>query len=173
RDGPHEVCLRPRLLHGWCNHLARRHLEVANQTLGPVTLVLELAPLLLARLHRFGASNPLHGLDSRHLVHADGVDVRALQRFRCRWVPGTNRLDLLLELCRVLRLRIEPVAAAMRLEFGRILKNARLGGRKSTRRCRVSSPRRPTPRASRASPADRWLRAAHKPPPASGSPARP
>jgi len=38
-------------------------------------------------------------------------------------VAVANGLDLALERLRVIRLRIQPVAAAMGLQFGRILKN--------------------------------------------------
>ena len=58
----------------------RHHLEVADQALGPVPGVLELAPLDLARPHRPGRGDPLQRLDAGHLVHADGVDPVASDR---------------------------------------------------------------------------------------------
>ena len=115
------------------------------------------------RLHRLGGGDPFQGLDPSHLIDTDRVGALFLEQARGFQVAGADRLDLLLERLGVIRLGIEPVPAAMRLECGRILKNARRGGQKSTPRCRVVGPRRPAPVASSGSRGGRCLRAARRP----------
>ena len=69
-----------------------------------------------------------------HLVHARRVDPLGLQEAGGIQVAGADGLDLPGELLGIIGLGIEPVAAAMRLEFGRFLKSDRPVGARSSRR---------------------------------------
>src|SRR5208283_2543438 len=54
-----KILLRSRGLHRRANHLTRRHLQVAYQTLRPVPFVLEFASLHLLERHQFRRRDPL------------------------------------------------------------------------------------------------------------------
>ena len=65
-------------------------------------------------------------------------------------LDAADGLDLALERLRIIGLRVEPVAAPMRLQFGHLLKNAPPGGARWRPRCRAGGLRRPAPVASSA-----------------------
>src|SRR5262252_10156143 len=129
-------------------------------------LVLVLAPLHPPRAHGEVRGEPLQRLDPRLLVGADEVNALLSQS------PGlliglTDRSHLLGKRLRVLGVSVQPVAAAVRLQLGLLLKNAPRSVGRCRTRCAVSSPRRPTPGRSSGRGGGRTSRAARRrrPPP--------
>ena len=116
--------------HRWCNHLTCGHFKVAYQTLRPMSDVLKFPSLYLPRFHRVRHS--LQCLNPRHLIDAYRVRPRFVSG-PCLQVAVTYLLHLLTKHLRVVRLRVQPIAAQMRFEFGLILKTSPLAVAKSRR----------------------------------------
>ena len=117
-DMPTEILLRPRRTDRRCDHLSEHHVPVPGQAQGAVTGVLEFDPCRLTGPHWHGLRVPLQRLDARHLVHADRVRVVLEVQFRGFQIALTDDLDLLLEQQRIFLGGVEPILAAMGLQFG-------------------------------------------------------
>ena len=85
----------------------------------------------LVGCHRTCAGNPFQGLDTGHLVDAHNMTTHPLEQRRIG-VERADRFDLLGKRDRILSLRlgVAPIAAAMRLKLGLLLKNAPRSGAK-------------------------------------------
>ena len=141
-DMPTEILLRPRRTNRRCDHLSEHHMPIPDQAQRAVTRVFEFDPRRLTGLHRHRLRVPLQRLDARHLVHADRVRVVLEVQFRGFQVALADDLDLLLKELRVFLGGVEPVLAAMRLQFGLGQITIDLTGRDGGARCRAGRVRR-------------------------------
>ena len=110
------------------------HMPVGDETTGPMANVLKCLKFHFSRLHRVVGSGPFPSRDTGHLVGTDEMNPLLVQ------VGGlvielTDRFDLRGERLRVFRLRIEPIATAMGLKLGLLLRTARHCERKSSSQC--------------------------------------
>lgn len=102
--------------------LTTSHLEVDDRALGAMPDILEFTPLHPPRSHRFARRFALQCLNAGQFVAAHHMHSQAMQQ-RGVGVQGTNGLDVLGEGDWIRFGRVQPIAAAMRLELGLILKS--------------------------------------------------
>ncbi len=118
------------------NDLPSGHLQVGNQTQGPMPLVFELLPLNLTGQHRQAGMQTLQGLNASHLIGAHHM--RPLRRKRWgRFIDLTDRTDLLGQFGGGVGRWSEPIPLAMGLQGAHLLKNVPPCGEKSARQCHV------------------------------------
>jgi hypothetical protein len=94
------------------------HIPVAEQAQRPVSLVFVFDPDRPPGLHRDRLGDPLQGLNARHLIHGYGVDMLLKIQPRGLQIGLANDLDLLLEDLGIFLFGVEPILAAMWLQFG-------------------------------------------------------
>lgn len=92
-------------------------MPVSNQTQCSVSLVFVLDAFGLTGLHRDGDSNPFQRLKSRHFIDADRVRIRLKIQLRSLTSRLTDDFDLSLKNGVILLCGVQPVLAAMRLQF--------------------------------------------------------
>ena len=102
--------------------LAGGDIERRDQALGAMPDILELTPFDMPRLHRQGRGGALERLNAGHLVDRHGVHILFGGSPR-RLVDGADVGALGVEFG--VRLRRQPITAAMRLEVRIFLKSAR------------------------------------------------
>lgn len=125
--------------------LAGGHVEAGNERLGPMADVLELAALNLPRRHRPIGLGGFERLNARFFVDAYRVNPASPVRQGLP-VELVDRDDSSIELLGgQVALMAQPVANAMGLKLGLLLKNARRCGR----RCAGRALAEPTPAPSR------------------------
>ncbi len=117
-------------------HLSFRDIPTGNQTQRPMPNVFKFLQLDLSERHRFGGINPFECLDARHFIATHQVGATGFQS-GCLQVQLAHGINLLLKLTAIFQLSVEPVAVAMGLERGFLLKNVPRYGEKSMQQCHV------------------------------------
>ncbi len=115
KNVPHEIFFRACHTNGRRGHLALYYIPIADQAQRPMSRVFEFDPLHLAGLHRDRLGNTLQRLNTRHLVHRDGIRILLEIQVWSFQIRLTNGLYLLFENLGIFLLGGEPILAAVRL----------------------------------------------------------
>lgn len=122
-----KVGFGPRMSNRRGDEVASRKVQISSQDLGAMPDVVELSAFHFACLGWQGCPISLQSLDAWFFVNADRVEACGFMLVEGCGVQFTDLLYLLCKLVPVSNVGMFPVSAAMRLEGGLLLKNARFG----------------------------------------------